>query len=72
MTTHEDTDYTFAAADFNFFDADSHLGDALSSVKIVNLVRPGKGTLKLRRFTRRDSAELPKTVTKAQPWTPAN
>ena len=45
VTTHEDTDYTFAAANFNFADTDS--GAALSSVKIVTLPAPGKGTLKL-------------------------
>ena len=41
VTTHEDTDYTFAAANFNFADTDN--GDALSSVKIVTLPRGGQG-----------------------------
>ena len=45
VTTNEDTDYTFAAANFNFADTDT--GDALSSVKIVTLPATGKGTLKL-------------------------
>ena len=41
VTTTEDTTYTFAAADFNFTDADT--GDALASVKIVTL--PALGSL---------------------------
>ena len=42
VTTTADTDYGFAVADFNFFDAN---GDALSSVTTVTL--PGRGTLAL-------------------------
>ena len=45
VTTNEDTDYTFVAANFNFADTDT--GDTLSSVKIVTLPATGKGTLKL-------------------------
>ena len=41
VTATEDTAYAFAAADFNFFDADT--GDTLSSVKIVTL--PALGSL---------------------------
>ena len=62
MTTHEDTDYTFAAADFNFTDTDS--GAALSSVKIVTRPAPGKGTLKLD-GSAIAAANLPQTVTRA-------
>ena len=43
VTTNEDTDYAFAASDFNFSDSDT--GDALASVKIVTL--PAAGTLAL-------------------------
>ena len=60
VTTHEDTDYTFAAANFNFADTDS--GAALSSVKIVTLPAPGKGTLKLD-GSAIALADLPQTVT---------
>ena len=60
VTTNEDTDYTFAAANFNFADTDS--GDALSSVKIVTLPAAGKGTLKLD-GSAIALAELPQTVT---------
>jgi VCBS repeat-containing protein len=42
VATHEDTDYTFVAGDFNFSDTD---GDALSKVQITSL--PGYGTLEL-------------------------
>ena len=42
MTTEEDTAYTFAAADFNFADADA--GDALSSVKVVTVQTAGSLT----------------------------
>ena len=42
VTTLEDTDYTFAAADFGFTDTD---GNALSAVKITTL--PGAGSLTL-------------------------
>ena len=45
VTTNEDTDHTFAAANFNFADTDT--GDTLSSVKIVTLPATGKGTLEL-------------------------
>ena len=62
MTTNEDTDYTFAAANFNFADTDS--GAALSSVKIVTRPAPGKGTLKLD-GSAIAAANLPQTVTKA-------
>ena len=41
VETVENTDYTFAADDFEYDDAD---GDALASVKVTSL--PGKGTLK--------------------------
>ena len=62
VITNEDTDYTFAAANFNFTDTDS--GAALSSVKIVTLPAPGKGTLKLD-GSAIAAANLPQTVTKA-------
>ena len=62
MTTTEDTDYTFAIADFPFSDADT--GDTLMNVKITELPATGKGTLKLN-GTAIASADLPKTVTKA-------
>ena len=62
VTTNEDTDYTFAAANFNFADTDS--GAALSSVKIVTLPAPGKGTLKLD-GSAIAAANLPQTVSKA-------
>ncbi|MCU7836242.1 MAG: DUF4347 domain-containing protein, partial [gamma proteobacterium symbiont of Taylorina sp.] len=39
VTTDEDTDYTFAASDFNFSDVDS--GDTLASVKITTLETVG-------------------------------
>ena len=42
VTTNEDTDYTFSAAEFSYADDD---GDALASVKITGL--PTAGTLKL-------------------------
>ena len=60
VTTNEDTDHTFAAANFNFADTDS--GDSLSSVKIVTLPAGGKGTLTL------NTANVSATaaVTKAQ------
>ena len=45
VTTNEDTEYTFAAADFNFDDTDS--GDTLVSVRIVTLPASDKGTLTL-------------------------
>ena len=62
VTTNEDTDYTFTAANFNFADTDT--GDTLSSVKIVTLPGTGKGALELD-GTAIASADLPKTVTKA-------
>ena len=62
VTTNEDTDLTFAASEFNFADTDT--GDTLSSVKIVTLPGSGKGTLELD-GTAIASADLPKTVTKA-------
>ena len=60
VTTNEDTDHTFAAANFNFADTDS--GDSLSSVKIVTLPAGGQGTLTL------NTANVSATaaVTKAQ------
>ena len=45
VITDEDTAYTFSSADFPFTDTD--MGDTLSSVKIVSLPAPGKGTLTL-------------------------
>ena len=62
VTTNEDTDYTFAAANFNFADTDS--GAALSSVKIVTLPASGKGTLELD-GSAIASGDLPQTVTRA-------
>ena len=62
VTTNEDTDHTFAAANFNFADTDT--GDTLSSVKIVTLPGSGKGTLELD-GTAIASTTLPQTVTKA-------
>ena len=60
VTTNEDTDYTFAAANFNFADTDS--GAALSSVKIVTLPATGRGKLKLD-GSAIALADLPQTVT---------
>ena len=58
--TPEDTEYTFSSADFPFTDtADA---GSLSSVKIVTLPAPGKGTLTLS-GTAITSGDLPKTVT---------
>ena len=57
VTTNEDTDYPFAASDFNFSDAD----DALESVKIVTL--PASGELQLNNAA---IGSVPQTVTKAQ------
>ena len=59
VTTNEDTDYTFSAAEFSYADDD---GDALSSVKITGL--PTAGTLKLD-GTPIASGVLPKTVAAA-------
>ena len=61
MEADEDTDYTFAAADFGFTDTDG--GDSLASVKIVTL--PASGTLTLSGTTI-GSVDLPQTVTAAQ------
>ena len=59
VTTNEDTDHTFAAANFSYADID---GDALASVKITGLPAAGRGTLTLG-GTAITSANLPKTVT---------
>ena len=59
VTTNEDTDHTFSAAEFNYADIDS---DALSSVKVTGL--PTAGTLKLD-GTPIASGALPKTVAAA-------
>ena len=63
VTTNEDTDYGFTATDFPFTDTDPV--DSLTSVKIVTLPAPGKGTLTLS-GTAIASGELPKTVTAAE------
>ena len=53
VTTPEDTAYTFTTADFNYFEADSHIpyhdaeGDIFPHVKIVTLPAADKGDLKL-------------------------
>ena len=57
VTTNEDTEYTFAASDFNFSDTDAD--DTLSSVKITSL--PANGTLE-EDGTAIPSTALPKTV----------
>ena len=62
VTTVEDTDHTFAAANFSYADTD---GDALASVKITGLPAAGRGTLTLN-GTAITSANLPKTVTAAE------
>ena len=62
VTTNEDTDHTFTAANFSFADTDT--GDTLSSVKIVTLPATGKGALELD-GTAIASTALPQTVTKA-------
>ena len=59
VTTVEDTDHTFAAANFNYSDTDS---DPLASVKIIELPAAGTGALTLN-GTAITSADLPKTVT---------
>ena len=59
VTTNEDTDHTFAAANFSYSDTDS---DPLASVKIIELPAAGTGTLTLD-GTAITSADLPKTVT---------
>ena len=58
MTTNEDTDHAFAAADFSYADSDS---DALASVKITGLPAAGTGTLTLDGTAIADT-DLPKTV----------
>ena len=63
VTTDEDTDYTFAAGDFSFSDADP--GDALASVKITALPANGKGTLALD-GTAITWSDVPKAVTKGE------
>ena len=62
VTTDEDTSYTFAADEFGYADAD---GDALASVKIIELPAAGTGALTLN-GTAVTSADLPKTVTAAE------
>ena len=59
VTTDEDTDHTFAAANFSYSDTDS---DPLASVKIIELPAAGTGALTLN-GTAITSADLPKTVT---------
>ena len=59
VTTADDTDYTFAASDFNYMDGDS---DALASVKIVTLPAIGMDTLEFD-GTAITLSDLPKTVT---------
>ena len=59
VTTNEDTDHTFAAANFSYSDTD---GDPLASVKITGLPAAGRGALTLN-GTAITSANLPKTVT---------
>ena len=63
VITDEDTAYTFSSADFPFTDTDT--GDTLSSVKIVSLPAPGKGTLTLS-GTAITSVALEQTVAAAQ------
>ena len=62
VTTNEDTDHTFAAANFSYSDTDS---DPMASVKIIELPAAGTGALTLN-GTAIPSAELPKTVTAAE------
>ena len=59
VTTVEDTDHTFAAANFSYSDTDS---DPLASVKIIELPAAGTGALTLN-GTAITSVDLPKTVT---------
>ena len=59
VTTNEDTDHTFAAANFSYSDTDS---DPLASVKIIELPAAGTGTLTLN-GTAITLTDLPKTVT---------
>ena len=60
VSTNENTDYAFSAADFGFDGAD---GDTLASVKIVSL--PAQGSLTLN-GTALTSADLEQTVTAAE------
>ena len=62
VTTVEDTDHTFAAANFSYSDTDS---DPLASVKIIELPAAGTGALTLN-GTAITSVDLPKTVTAAE------
>ena len=62
VTTVEDTDHTFAAANFSYSDTDS---DPMASVKIIELPAAGTGALTLN-GTAIPSADLPKTVTAAE------
>ena len=59
VTTNEDTEHTFAAANFSYSDTDN---DPLVSVKITGLPAAGKGTLSLN-GTAIASTALPQTVT---------
>ena len=61
VTTNEETDHTFAAADFSYADSN---GDPLDSVKITGLPATGKGRLTLD-GTAITSGDLSKTVTAA-------
>ncbi len=60
VTTNEDTDHTFAAADFNFSDADT--GDTLASVIITAVPTAGALAVDGNALV---SADLPFTVSKA-------
>ena len=59
VTTNEDTEHTFAAANFNYATGNT---DPLASVKITGLPATGKGTLSLN-GTAIASTALPQTVT---------
>ena len=61
VTTNEDTDHAFAAANFSYTDTDN---DALASVKITGLPAAGTGTLTLDGTVIADT-DLPKTVAAA-------
>ena len=63
VTTNEDTERTFNAGNFPFFDSDT--GDTLMNVKITELPAASRGTLTLN-GTAIASTVLPKTVTKAE------
>ena len=60
--TNEDTDYTFEATDFSFFDTDAT--DTLASVKITGLPLPTSGTLSVDGTTI-VAGDLPMEVTRA-------